>query len=192
MRPQNTQNIWKDPSILVITKDIELDMGHRIPTHRSKCFHIHGHRYRVQLGVRGAVQVEGSEAGMIKDFSFLKEVLNHEVHDPFDHRLVLAAWDSVLEDLVGEDRLDRMDASLREAHKNAYAESWYYEMTAKSGIKVVAVSFIPTAEHLAAFWALRCSDRMPPGVEINHITVWETPTSVANITFPPKGEKANG
>ena len=38
---------------MIITKLLEIDMGHRIPQHKSKCFNPHGHRYKFEVGVEG-------------------------------------------------------------------------------------------------------------------------------------------
>ena len=36
---------------MLITKQIEIDMGHRVPNHKSKCRNLHGHRYKIEVGV---------------------------------------------------------------------------------------------------------------------------------------------
>ena len=38
-----------------IRRWIETDTGHRVPNHKSKCKHIHGHRYRWEVEIEGDV-----------------------------------------------------------------------------------------------------------------------------------------
>ena len=63
--------------------------GHRVPNHKSKCKHLHGHRYRFEAEIEGdVVDVEGvSEEGMLMDFSDVKSILMEHVHDVIDHAL---------------------------------------------------------------------------------------------------------
>ena len=43
-----------------IRRWIETDTGHRVPNHKSKCCHLHGHRYRWEAEIEGdVVDVEG-------------------------------------------------------------------------------------------------------------------------------------
>jgi len=77
-----------------ITKYIEMDAGHRVPLHQSKCKNPHGHRYRVTIEVEGRVP----EDGMVIDFGILKEMLTTFVHDPMDHSMILQ---SVIDDELG-------------------------------------------------------------------------------------------
>jgi len=70
-----------------ITRRVEFDAGHRIPNHASKCRNIHGHRYRLEATVSGAVlEARGeSDDGMIVDFGLLKQVMSECVADRWDH-----------------------------------------------------------------------------------------------------------
>ena len=38
-----------------IRRYIETDTGHRVPNHKSKCRHMHGHRYRFEAEIEGDV-----------------------------------------------------------------------------------------------------------------------------------------
>ena len=57
-----------------IVKIIQWDMGHRVLNHRSICKGIHGHRYKAEICVEGAIIIqEGlSEEGMVIDFADIK------------------------------------------------------------------------------------------------------------------------
>ena len=54
-----------------ITRRLEFDAGHRIPNHDSRCRHLHGHRYAIEVTVSGdIVTAEGdAEQGMVTDFA---------------------------------------------------------------------------------------------------------------------------
>lgn len=103
-----------------IQKEIEFDAGHRVPLHASKCRNPHGHRYRVVATIKGELITEGSESGMVRDFSIVKELLEEFVHDVYDHGFIIAESDIDL----------RMAMAI---------DDW----------KVIVVPFYPTAECLA-------------------------------------------
>ena len=73
-----------------IRRYVETDTGHRVPNHKSKCRHMHGHRYRFEAEIEGdVVQVAGvSEEGMLMDFSDISTILTKVVHDVIDLSLI--------------------------------------------------------------------------------------------------------
>ena len=111
----------------IIRRYVETDTGHRVPNHKSKCRHIHGHRYRFEAEIEGdVVDTEGvSEEGMLMDFSDVSAILEKYVHDVVDHAFVVYEKDSMLVNLFDQ---------LPPEHR------------------IVKVPFIPTAENLAK-WA---------------------------------------
>ncbi len=113
--------------VTIIRRYVETDTGHRVPNHKSKCRHMHGHRYRFEAEIEGdVVDVEGvSEQGMLIDFSDVSQILNEHIHDIIDHAFVVYDKDEVLLEMF---------KSLPPAHR------------------IVKVPFIPTAENLAK-WA---------------------------------------
>ena len=66
-----------------IRRWVETDTGHRVPNHKSKCRHMHGHRYRWEAELEGDVVTLGgvSEEGMLMDFSDVSAILNEYIHD---------------------------------------------------------------------------------------------------------------
>ena len=73
-----------------IRRYVETDTGHRVPNHKSKCRHMHGHRYRFEAEIEGdVVQDTGvSEEGMLMDFSqhpLLGQNFYHSIQ-PTQHR----------------------------------------------------------------------------------------------------------
>ena len=142
-----------------IRRYVETDTGHRVPNHKSKCRHMHGHRYRFEAEIEGdTVQESGvSEEGMLMDFSDVSDILMKHVHDVVDHAFI-----------VFEGDLDARRAC------EAMGE----------GHRTVVVPFIPTAENLAK-WAF---EQVEPHISTAYgnrlrlvaMHVRETPKSTAS------------
>ena len=142
-----------------IRRYVETDTGHRVPNHKSKCRHIHGHRYRFEAEIEGdIVDVSGvSEEGMLMDFSDISDILTTYIHDVVDHAFIVYDQDKLLTDLFD---------LLPEDHR------------------IVKVPFIPTAENLAR-WAF---DQVKPHIKTAYgnrlrlvaMHVRETPKSWAS------------
>lgn len=90
--------------MIEVSRFIDIDAGHRVARHESKCRHLHGHRYRLTVKVSGPIRDDGSpEHGMVIDFGRVKEVLTI-VHDLWDHRFLLGEDDPLapaMRDLPG-------------------------------------------------------------------------------------------
>lgn len=67
---------------LTVVRRMSFDAAHWLPGH-PKCGTCHGHRFVVELGVRGEV----GEDGMVLDFAELKRFLD-TVKETFDHGVV--------------------------------------------------------------------------------------------------------
>lgn len=144
---------------MLITKEIEIDLGHRIPSHKSKCRNIHGHRYRIEVGVDDKIISEKGESseGMVIDFSDLKDVMMKVLDLAYDHGFVMYEFDE-------------------------FAETFQ-----NFNSKIVFVPFIPTAENLAMHWFQILEGPLKlKGVKLNHVKVWETPSSTALYTTENK------
>ena len=141
-----------------IRRYVETDTGHRVPNHKSKCRHMHGHRYRFEAEIEGdVVDASGvSEEGMLMDFSDVNSILMTHVHDIIDHAFVVYEGDMLARsacELMGD------------------------------GHRTVVVPFIPTAENLAK-WAF---EQVEPHIKTSYgnklrlvaMHVRETPKSTA-------------
>ena len=110
-----------------IRRWVETDTGHRVPNHKSKCRHLHGHRYRCEAELEGEVVIERGvpDEGMLMDFSVVSRILEENIHDVVDHAFVVYEGD---EDARGALSI------MGEGHRT------------------LVVPFVPTAENLAR-WA---------------------------------------
>jgi len=144
-----------------ISKELEIDMGHAVTNHCSKCKHLHGHRYRIRATVDDKLLTEGSAEGMVIDFSDLKKALMDVLDAPFDH--AFAIWEK-----------DPRVALLQDAH-----DMWHNDYN-----KFHTLPFVPTAENLARYWyaLLRNELAVVYNIKMYQIEVWETPASCAIYT----------
>ena len=138
---------------MLITKEIEIDLGHRVNNHKSKCSSAHGHRYKIEVGVDDKVinTVGTSDEGMVIDFSDLKQIMVEELDAKFDHGFILWKGDPLCDAMMNDGKT-----------------------------KFTMVDFIPTAENLAKHWYELIKPRLAErSIKLKHVKIWETPTSTA-------------
>jgi 6-pyruvoyltetrahydropterin/6-carboxytetrahydropterin synthase len=141
-----------------ITTRLEFDAGHRIPSHKSQCRNLHGHRYAIEITLSGDIILqEGiSENGMVMDFSDVKAIARRAVVDVWDHAFLVYRGDQVILDFL---------RTLPE-HKTVVMET------------------VPTAENMAAeaFRILQAEYRDTYGnhLKLERVRLYETPNSWAD------------
>ena len=143
---------------MLITRRLEFDAGHRIPNHASRCRHLHGHRYALEVTLSGRpIRTEGSsQQGMVMDFSEVKRIAQRLVVDVWDHAFLASRDDTQL-------------LALLEAFP---------------GHRTVVFDEAPTAEHLAAA-AFRIldgayKDEYGNGLRLERVRLYETPNCWAD------------
>lgn len=179
----------------MIEKTIEFDMGHCVPTHVGKCKNLHGHRYKVVVGVScPELPDTGTGQGMVMDFGEIKKIMTLEIHDLLDHKTMLSHWDSLLDVVLppAEQNTACFECEKAKREGGSRRFSMFFKAQGFALHRYVIVPFVPTAENLARF----CYERLKQpiddeyeefGVFIEHVKVWETPNSLA--VFRPGGEK---
>ena len=75
---------------MILHKTFEFDAGHRLVHHPGQCHNYHGHRYKVEVWVKGAPD---SRSGMVEDFSTIKAV----IADRYDHNFIFNREDPALD-----------------------------------------------------------------------------------------------
>lgn len=147
-----------------VTRRIEFDAGHRIPSHDSKCRHLHGHRYRLEVTVSGEVlPTRGkSDDGMVVDFGAIKELMVKHIHDAWDHKLLLWEYDAA-------------GAAMLPSTSDA--------------LGIVRLPVVPTAENLArlAFDVLSplVDERYSGRLRVAKVRLYETPNCWADHVSHP-------
>lgn len=164
--------------MFVITREIGIDMGHRVTHHGSKCKNLHGHRYTVQVTAKSTeLHDKGEQQGMTLDFGFLKEEMMDIIDAVHDHGMTLWINDPLL--WLALLAKDDWNPSSLEAHVNA----WGFAAIQTTYGKTCVVPFVPTAEELARFWFERLADRIATRseglAEISRVKVYETPNCSA-------------
>ena len=143
---------------MLITRRLEFDAGHRIPDHKSQCRHLHGHRYALEITLRGEIIRQEGHAtnGMVMDFADVKALAREHLVDRWDHAFLAYAGDQPVVDFL---------QSLPEH-------------------KTVLLDCVPTAENLAekAFSTLDAvfRERFGSQLQLERVRLYETPNGWAD------------
>lgn len=162
-----------------VTRRIEIDAGHRIMTHGSKCRHVHGHRYGIEAVCEaGDLHHAGEQTDMVVDFGFLKEEMVRAIDLPCDHGFIAALADVDLLTMfapagaVAADWIATLAATVDAAGEATTTDT-------RLGTKLTVVPFNPTAECLARHWFARLSgpvgQRSGQKARLVRVVVYETP-----------------
>ena len=141
-----------------ITTRLEFDAGHRIPSHKSQCRNLHGHRYTLEITLSGDIVTQNnvSETGMVMDFSDVKRIARESVVDIWDHAFLVFREDTVVLDFLNS----------------------------LPNHKTVIFPTVPTAENMAAqaFKILRdqYKDTYGNHLKLERVRLYETPNSWAD------------
>lgn len=125
------------------------DSAHFLAGYNGKCANIHGHRWTVEVKVKGEnLQESGEKRGMLIDFGDLKKTVQ-KLADDFDHALIY--------------------------EENSLKPETVQALNSEN-FRLIEVSFRPTAENFARhFYEILLSQ----GLEISSVTVYETPDNCA-------------
>ena len=145
---------------MLITRRLEFDAGHRIPDHNSQCRHLHGHRYAIEITLRGDIigRPGDSANGMVMDFSEVKSLAMRHLVECWDHAFLAYRGDTTVVALL----------------------------QAIPDHKTVLLDRVPTAENLAtiAFEILDGVYRDTYGnhLQLERVRLYETPNCWADAT----------
>ena len=140
---------------MLITRKLEFDAGHRIPDHRSQCRNLHGHRYVLEVTLRGdLVDTEGApDRGMVMDFADVKALAMEHLVGKWDHAFLVYARDDVVRSFL-EQMADH---------------------------KTVVIDRIPTVENLAAVYDAHYGVNL----RLERVRLYETPNCWADVERQP-------
>ena len=134
---------------LRITKEFRFEGAHALLGYNGKCRNIHGHSYILYVTVKGEPLKDNSDSGngMVIDFKLLKDIVNTNIIDKFDHALVLEEGTP-------------LSAELSQEYPN-----------------VILTNFRPTTENLICFFAHTLKEHLPNGAELFSLRLHETASS---------------
>lgn len=146
--------IFADMAVIRLTKEFSFEAAHALEGYDGACREIHGHSYRLFVTVKGAPseRAEDPKCGMVMDFGALKRIVNEEVVSRLDHALVLRATEAA----------EPLLALLGERFGN-----------------IVTTDYQPTCENMLADFAERIAPRLPDGVSLHALRLYETAASYA-------------
>ena len=137
--------------MIEITKDFAFEGAHALRGYDGKCSHIHGHSYKLSVTVQGEPLRDSSSPknGMVIDFTDLKKIVAENILSKFDHALVLST-----------------DAPLAQEINKEYGN-------------IVITDFTPTSENLVEYFAMLILEKLPKGVILKSVKLYETATCCA-------------
>lgn len=147
-------NIFVPMTTIRLTKEFSFEAAHALDGYDGPCREIHGHSYRLFVTVKGTPGEDPRDPkyGMVMDFGLLKRIVNEEVVARLDHALVLRATETA--------------GPLIEALGRRFGN-------------IVTTSYQPTCENLLADFAARIAPRLPEGISLHALRLYETATSYA-------------
>ena len=143
-----------------ITTRMEFDAGHRIPGHKNTCKNLHGHRYALEVTIKGEIiqQESASEFGMVIDFKDAKDLIKSTIVDRWDHAFIVYDKDQEVVDFL----------STLKDHKT------------------VTLSKVPTAENMAliAFESIKevFKEKFSDSIIPVKVRLYETPNNWADVS----------
>ncbi|OIQ40272.1 MAG: 6-carboxytetrahydropterin synthase QueD [Bacteroidetes bacterium MedPE-SWsnd-G1] len=137
-----------------ITKQFNFETGHALYGYDGKCKNVHGHSYKLSVTVIGTPisDTNNVKFGMVIDFKDLKDIVESEVVDVFDHATVFNKNTPHIE--LAKELKDR-------------------------GHSVILVDYQPTSEMMIIDFAEKIKKRLPENIELHSLKLRETGTSHA-------------
>lgn len=136
--------------MITVIKQFTFDAAHHLPNHKGKCKQMHGHTYKLEIGVTGNIQLA---TGMVVDFGDLKKIIQEQVIDLLDHQLL---------NEVGEGYDCHTVLEKERLNNNPFP------------------NYLPTAENMVEWIRCQLTSKInTPEKQLTFIRLWETPSSYA-------------
>ena len=141
------------PTIIRLTKEFRFEAAHALLNYDGLCQNIHGHSYVLQVTIKGTPvsNILDPKLGMVMDFSILKKIVKEHIISPFDHSLLI------------NDNAPHNDLA---------------QVSQMFG-RVLALPYQPTCENMIADFAQRIKVRLPEGIKLHSLRLYETSSSFA-------------
>jgi 6-pyruvoyltetrahydropterin/6-carboxytetrahydropterin synthase len=140
-------------AVIRVTKEFRFEMAHVLWNYDGPCRNVHGHSYILYVTLAGQPLNDPDEPrnGMVIDFGDLKKIVKETVVDRFDHSLMVSAF---------------APAETVEVYKKHFGN-------------VIVSTYQPTCENLVADIAAIIGTRLPDGISLHSVKLYETATSYA-------------
>jgi 6-pyruvoyltetrahydropterin/6-carboxytetrahydropterin synthase len=140
-------------SVIRVTREFTFEMSHVLRNYDGPCRNVHGHSYRLFVTVSGVPvnNPENPKNGMVIDFTELKKVVLENIVNQFDHSVVIPA---------------DFDGGKMEMMKITFGNT-------------VVTDYQPTCENLVADFAGRLGAKLPAGITLHSLKLFETAKSYA-------------
>lgn len=137
--------------MLLLTKVFRFEMAHALHNYPGKCKNIHGHSYKLYVTVKTSTEGDGyiPAPGILIDFKEIKQVVRTAIVHRLDHQLILSG------DYI-------------RAHPSVILEDNLLLWEAE-----------PSAENLLIFMRKTLQHKLPEGVELVKLKLYETSDSFA-------------
>ena len=87
-----------------VTRTFSFEAAHQLDWHSGACKNLHGHSYRLEVTVSGALDTNG----IVIDFADLSTLVQREVLDVFDHTYLNDLLPNPTAELIAQDIWDRL------------------------------------------------------------------------------------
>jgi 6-pyruvoyltetrahydropterin/6-carboxytetrahydropterin synthase len=137
--------------MLLLTKIFRFEMAHALHGYAGKCKSIHGHSYKLYVTVKAGEERHGyiPAPGILLDFKEIKQLVRTSIVNRLDHQLILSG------DYI-------------KAHPSIILEDNLLLWEAE-----------PSAENLLIFIRKTLEQKLPEGVELVKLKLYETNDSYA-------------
>lgn len=140
-----------------VTKEVTFDSAHMLSKYEGKCHNLHGHTYKLQVTLEGAIIEDGNEQCMVMDFNTLKQYMDTALNS-FDHAIIFSG----------------------EGFRNE-AEDELFTWANKWGMNYVVVYGKSTSENISSYIKMMIESFIDVKKYKVSVKVWETPTSFAEV-----------
>jgi 6-pyruvoyltetrahydropterin/6-carboxytetrahydropterin synthase len=139
--------------VIRVTREFTFEMAHVLRNYDGPCRNVHGHSYRLFVTLTGVPVVDdgNSKNGMVIDFTELKNIVLENIVNRFDHSVVVS-------NDFDRDKMKMMSATFG---------------------NTIVVDYQPTCENLVADFAGQLKKKIPAGVKLHSLVLYETAKSSA-------------
>jgi 6-pyruvoyltetrahydropterin/6-carboxytetrahydropterin synthase len=140
-------------AVIRVTKEFRFEMAHALWNYDGPCRNVHGHSYILYVTLAGEPLESPDEPrnGMVIDFGDLKKIVKEHIVNRFDHSLMVFGF---------------APAETVEAYRQHFGN-------------VIVSPYQPTCENIVADIAAILGRKIPSGISLHSVKLYETATSFA-------------